>query len=61
MNTYTPKQYTCSGAPGHIHTVYTLTEVLEDNRYDDDRASISLLQPGGIHTDADGDTWTRVS
>lgn len=64
MNTtYTPKQYVCIGAHGMIadHTVYTLTQALEDQRYDNDRAAISKLEVGEMHTDVDDDIWERVS
>lgn len=59
MNIPAIKTYSCSGSPGHDHTVHTLTQVLDNQRYDDDRAAISLLQPGDKHVDVDGDVWER--
>lgn len=55
------KTYSCSCAPDYEHTVHSITSALHDSRYDDDRAAISLLQPGQTYTDRDGDVWERKS
>lgn len=59
MNIPAIKTYSCSCAPDYEHTVHSITSALHESRYDDDRAAISLLQPGDKHVDVDGDVWER--
>lgn len=59
MNIPAIKTYSCSACPGYEFTVHSLTDTLNYQHYDDDRAAISLLQPGDKHVDVDGGVWER--